>query len=130
MHRLLTRLIPLLLALALAGCSSAGYYLQSVRGHLRIMQAAQPVDNWMARADTPAPLRARLALAEHARAFAVAELHLPDNASYTRYADLGRNAAVWNVVAAPPDALTLRTWCFPVAGCVGYRGYFDEAEAR
>ncbi len=33
-------------------------------------------------------------------------------------------------MAAPPYSLTLKTWCFPVAGCVGYRGYFDEAQAQ
>ena len=59
-----------------------------------------------------------------------AELGLPDNASYNAYADLHRPAAVWNVVAAPPYSLTLKTWCFPVAGCVGYRGYYHEADAR
>jgi predicted aminopeptidase len=60
----------------------------------------------------------------------VRALHLPDNASYRRYADLGRTSAVWNVIAAPELSLTLQTWCFPVVGCVGYRGYYDEALAR
>ena len=60
----------------------------------------------------------------------MAELGLPDNASYRRYADLKRPAAVWNVVAAPPYSLTLHTWCFPVTGCIGYRGYFTEAAAQ
>jgi predicted aminopeptidase len=55
---------------------------------------------------------------------------LPDNASYTRYADLKRPAVVWNVVVAPPDSLRLQTWCFPVMGCVGYRGYFAKEHAQ
>jgi predicted aminopeptidase len=63
------------------------------------------------------------------RDYAVQELHLPDNGSYRKYADLGRNAVVWNVVAAPELGLKLKTWCFPVVGCVGYRGYFDRAGA-
>lgn len=116
-----------------AGCTSTtgvGYYWQSVTGHLRLMQAARPVDDWLADAQAPQRLKERLALARRIRAFAVAELALPDNASYHRYADLQRRAAVYNVVAAPPLSLTLQTWCFPVAGCVGYRGYFDEADAR
>lgn len=128
------RIAALAPGLLLAGCAhtgdTLGYYWQSVRGHLQIMQAAAPVDDWLARADTSAPLRERLDLARRARAFAVTELHLPDNASYRRYADLGRRAAVWNVVAAPPDSLTLHTWCFPITGCIGYRGYFAEADAR
>ena len=133
----LRALSALTVSLALAGCVSTtgppnalGYYWQSVRGHMQLMHAAEPIDRWIARTDIPPALRERLQLAQRARAFAIAELGLPDNASYRRYADLRRAAAVWNVVAAPPDALTLHTWCFPVTGCIGYRGYFNEADAQ
>ncbi len=122
-----------LCALLLGGCSATldpGYYWQSVSGHLHMVRAARPVDEWLADAQTSEALRHRLAQAQHLRRFAVTELGLPDNASYTRYADLKRRAAVWNVVAAPDDALTPKQWCFLALGCVGYRGYFDEAEAR
>ena len=127
----------LTISLTLAGCASTtgptsalGYYWQSVRGHMQLMHAAEPIDRWIARPDISPALRERLKLAQRARAFAVAELGLPDNASYRRYADLKRTAAVWNVVAAPPYALTLHTWCFPVTGCIGYRGYFTESDAQ
>ncbi|MDO9404585.1 MAG: aminopeptidase [Polaromonas sp.] len=106
------------------------YYWQSVSGHLQLMNAARPLSDWLGESQTPEKLREKLALAQRIRSFAVSELHLPDNASYQRYADLQRNAVVWNVVAAPALSLKLETWCFPVAGCVGYRGYFDEKEAR
>ncbi|WCM87737.1 aminopeptidase [Acidovorax sp. NCPPB 3576] len=128
------RLLLLAASLLLSGCASTGqslaYYWQSVRGHLQLMHAAEPIDSWLARGDTSQPLRDRLQLAHEARRFAVTELALPDNASYRRYADLGRRSAVWNVVAAPPDSLTLHRWCFPITGCIGYRGYFNEADAR
>ncbi|MCW5652892.1 aminopeptidase [Hydrogenophaga sp.] len=127
------RLALLMLALLGAGCSSttgAGYYWQSVTGHLRLMQAARPVEQWLADPQTPVTLKERLELARRIRAFAVTALALPDNASYHRYADLQRRAAVYNVVAAPALSLTLQTWCFPVVGCVGYRGYFDEGDAQ
>ncbi len=114
----------------LVGCADTGYLLQSANGHLKMLQAAKPIDDWLADPQTPEPLRQRLMLAQRMRAFAVTELHLPDNNSYHRYADLHRSAAVWNVVAAPPFSLTLKTWCFPVTGCIGYRGYFAEADAR
>ena len=117
-------------AAGLAGCADLGYYWQSVNGHLTLLNAARPVNDWLGDAQTPAALKTRLALAQRIRRFAVTELKLPDNASYQRYADLRRSAVVWNVVAAPEFSLTLKTWCFPVAGCVGYRGYFSEAEAR
>ncbi|MDO5290215.1 MAG: aminopeptidase [Pseudomonadota bacterium] len=117
-------------ACLLTGCANARYYAQAIRGHLALMHASRPVQDWLDDAATPADLKTRLALAQRIRAFAVAELALPDNASYRRYSHLGRRAAVWNVAAAAPDALTLRQWCFAVAGCVGYRGYYDEGSAR
>jgi predicted aminopeptidase len=117
-------------ALGLSGCANVGYYWQSVSGHLHMLNAARPVDDWLGDGQTPETLKTRLVLAQRIRSFAVAELKLPDNASYRRYADLHRSAVVWNVVAAPEFSLTLKTWCFPVAGCVGYRGYFNEAKAR
>jgi predicted aminopeptidase len=113
-----------------SGCSAVGYYAQSVNGHLDLMGRARPVADWVTDPATPPALRERLVLSQQMRRFAVRELALPDNASYTRYADLGRSAVVWNVVAAPELSLTLKTWCYPVMGCVGYRGYFDPAAAQ
>ena len=122
--------LTLATSLLLSGCSTVGYYWQSVSGHVQMLNAARPVADVLADPETPAALKARLALSQRIRSFAATDLKLPDNASYRRYADLHRNAVVWNVVAAPEFSLTLKTWCFPVAGCVGYRGYFNEADAR
>ncbi len=124
----------LMMSALLAGCAHANnpldYYWQSLSGHVRLMWAASDIDSWLARPDTPPELREQLELAQRSRAFSVEQLHLPDNPSYRRYADLERNSAVWNVVAAPPYSLTLYTWCFPVVGCVGYRGYFAAKDAQ
>ena len=117
-------------ALCLSGCANLGYYWQSASGHLKLMSAARPVEQWLQDGEAPEKLKNRLALSRKIRQYAVRELKLPDNSSYHRYADLRRTAAVWNVVVAPRYSLTLRRWCFPVTGCVAYRGYFDEAEAR
>ncbi len=114
----------------LPSCANLGYYWQSASGHLQLLSAAKPVSQWLADADVPASLKAKLVLSQRIRRFASAELALPDNASYRRYADLHRTAVVWNVVAAPALSLTLKTWCFPVTGCIGYRGYVNEADAR
>ncbi|MBL8361378.1 MAG: aminopeptidase [Rubrivivax sp.] len=112
-----------------SGCSTIGYYGQAIGGHLDLLTRARPVPQWLADPATPQALRARLELSQRLRVFAVSELKLPDNRSYRSYADLGRTAAVWNVVAAPELSLQLKTWCFAMMGCVGYRGYFDRAGA-
>jgi predicted aminopeptidase len=111
------------------GCSTIGYYAQSVGGHLDLLSRAKPIDELTAADSTPSALRERLTLATRIRDFAVTDLGLPDNRSYRRYSDLGRNAAVYNVTAAPELSLKLETWCFPVVGCIGYRGYYDRAAA-
>ncbi len=129
MKRLWRLLAGVFLATSLAGCSTLGYVAQSVGGHLDLMQRARPVEQWVADPATPDALRERLRLAQRLRAFASDELKLPDNASYRRFAQLDRSAVVWNVVATPELSLTLQTWCFPVMGCVGYRGYFERAPA-
>jgi predicted aminopeptidase len=113
-----------------AGCSTLGYYAHTAGGHLSLLNSAKPVSDWVADEATPPATRERLQLSQRMRDYAVSELKLPDNASYRRYADLQRNAAVWNVVAAPELSLTLKTWCFPVVGCVSYRGYFERAKAE
>jgi len=112
-----------------SGCSTIAYYAQAATGHLALLETARPVPELLADPATSATLKERLALAQRIRDFAVSDLGEPDNASYRRYADLRREAAVWNVVAAPELSLSPRTWCFPVVGCVGYRGYYDRTQA-
>jgi len=124
------RVLALGLLLSLSACADLGYLAQSLTGHARLMATARPIDDWLADPATPPALRQRLQTVQSVRRFAVTHLHLPDNASYQRYAVLDRPFAVWNVVAAPADSLTLKTWCFFVVGCVSYRGYFDPADAR
>lgn len=114
----------------LTGCSSAGYYWQGFKGQMQILQAARPIDDWLAEDSTSAALRQRLQTAQQMRRFASRELALPDNASYTRYAQLQRPFAVWNVVAAPAYSLEMHQWCFPVTGCIAYRGYFSKSDAQ
>ena len=113
-----------------SGCSSIDYLSQSASGHVRLLASARPVKDAIADPTTPEALRKRLELTQRMREFAVTELHEPDNGSYRSYADLKRSAAVWNVVAAPELSLQLQTWCFPIVGCVGYRGYYDLASAN
>ena len=116
--------------LALSGCETLSYYAQAVGGHLDLLGRARPVGELLADPQTPQALRERLALARAVREFASRELKLPDNASYRSYADLGRPYAVWNVVAAPEFSLEPVRSCFPVAGCVAYRGFFAQGDAE
>jgi predicted aminopeptidase len=119
------------LIVALIAASSSGCYLvQSVQGQLSVMSRRQPIARVIARPSTPPSLRAQLEAVAAIRDFASRELGLPDNGSYRSYADVGRRYVVWNVVAAPEFSVDAKQWCYPIVGCVAYRGYFVEARAR
>lgn len=121
--------------LALSGCADVRYLSQAAGGQLDLLRRARPVEAALADPVTPPEVRRKLRLVSDVRAFAVAPeaaggLGLPDHGAFLKFVDVGRPFVVWNVFSAPEFSVTLDTSCFPVAGCVGYRGYFSEAAAQ
>ena len=116
-------------ALLLGSCATIEYYWQGVAGEVDLLNRAQPISQVVESTPDPA-LKQKLERTLAIREFASRELALPDNASYRSYTALDRHFVLWNVFATPPLSLSARQWCFPVAGCVNYRGYFAEADAR
>jgi predicted aminopeptidase len=116
----------ILIAVSSVGC----YLFQSAQGQLELMSKREPIARVTAKASTPPALRAQLEAVAAIRDFASHDLGLPDNGSYRSYADVGRPYVVWNVVAAPEFSVDPKEWCYPIVGCVAYRGYFVEDRAR
>src|SRR5215831_4240527 len=130
MNRKLTAtLVAAGVAVLLGSCSTAEYYWQGIAGEMDLLNRAQPISSVVDSTADPA-LKQKLEHALEIREFASRELALPDNASYRRYTALDRPYVLWNVFATPPLSLAPLQWCFPVAGCVNYRGYFAEGDAR
>jgi predicted aminopeptidase len=126
MKAMLKNWLLVALVLPLSGC----YYLQAAQGQMALLAKRQPITKVLANPHTDAKVRARLDEAQSARIFAVRELGLPDNQSYASYVDVRRRYVLWNVFAAPEFSVNPIQWCFPIAGCVVYRGYFSEAAAE
>ena len=124
------RLLAGLMCVVLGGCSSVSYYSQLASGQWQLLQAREPVAKVIADPTRPQVLREHLAQSQKARTFASQQLHLPDNQSYRLYADIGRPYVVWNVFATSEFSLLPQTHCFPIAGCVAYRGYYTQGAAR
>jgi predicted aminopeptidase len=122
--------LVLSLAALLCGCESVAFYAQAIGGQLGVMRSARPLDSWLSDPQTTPQLRERLETARRIREFASRELALPENGSYTSYADLRRPYVVWNVFAAPRFSVEPKRECFPFTGCVSYRGFFSEDLAR
>jgi hypothetical protein len=114
--------LTLLLLPALYGCATTEYYWQGIRGELDILERAQPVPA-VIETTSDATLKRKLERSVTIRDYASRELALPDNGSYRSYAEIGRRFVLWNVIATPELSLEPRHWCFPIAGCVNYRGF-------
>lgn len=130
LHRKIGLALLAILFAGLTGCSSISYYSQAVGGHLKLMSAREPIAELLENDNTDPELVKKLQTLLDARQFAVDVLALPDNDSYNTYVETGKRYVTWNVVAAEEFSLRAKTWCFPVAGCVSYKGYFAEEDAR
>ena len=128
--RCIRSIVMVSLSAFLGGCNGVGYYMQSVNGQLDMWSRERPVAEVINDPGTDEALRRKLIHVTKIRDFASRELKLPDNESYRTYADLGRPYAVWNVFAAPEFSVVPVQWCFPVVGCVAYRGYFERPAAE
>jgi len=117
-------------AVLVAGCAQIGYFVQAAHGQLSLLSEARPIDDWLANPDVEDKLKGKLSRVQQIRAFAARELGLPDNGTFTTYADLKRPFVMWNIVATPELSLKPLQWCFPVAGCVNYRGYYSKEDAQ
>jgi predicted aminopeptidase len=113
----------------LNGCAQVSYYYQALEGQTEILQKMMPLDEVISNPQTSPTLRQQLQQAKEIRQFAIEKLHLPDNASYTQFIDLKRKYVVWNVYATPRFSLIPKQWCFPIVGCLSYRGYFSSEPA-
>ncbi len=122
--------IAVLVAATASGCSTLGYYAQSIEGQYQVLEKRRPIEAVLTDPTTLPALKVKLANVLRAREFAFHDLGLPDNGSYSSYVDLQRRYVVWNVYAAPKLSLRPKTWCFPIAGCVDYRGYFEHQAAE
>jgi predicted aminopeptidase len=121
--------LTLTVCMLMAGCQ-AGYYGHLARGHMALMSAREPVDKVLARQALTDHQRSQLLLSQSLLEFADRELALPASKVYRHYVPLQQEWVVWNLFAAPEFSLTPYQWCYPVAGCAGYRGYFNPERAH
>jgi len=120
----------LLLVLCLSACSSPAYYLQAVSGQKKLMGSRQDIQLLLNDPATSTELAGHLQTAEQIKTFAQTSLDLPVEDSYSSYAEVEGEALVWNVIATREFSLQPKKWCFLVAGCVPYRGYFEKQKAQ
>ena len=125
------RVVLILVAvLVTSGCQTVYYYGQAINGQLSIIAQREPIEELLEDPDIDEKLKKRLLFILEVRKFAENDLHLPVENNYLSYVDLDRSYVMWSVFAAPEFSLEPKTWCYPIAGCVVYRGYFAEKDAH
>lgn len=112
-----------------AGSPHTKYLFQAAYGHLALLSSARPIDSYLADPSVDEELKAKLVKVKQIRDFAIRELNLPDTDSYKMYVAIDRPYVVWNVIATPELSMQPVEWCFPIAGCASYRGYYNKHEA-
>ena len=122
--------LPVLLVLGCTSCSTVGYYHQSISGHFALISKQERIVDIVNDSTRDEKLIEQLILIQQLRSFANSTLKLPQNNSYLSYIQLNKPYVIWNVFAAPEFSTDLQQWCFPIIGCVSYRGYFDETDAQ
>lgn len=110
----------------LTACAHLDYYSQSIAGQWEIISNSRPIDEILLDENVPDSVKEKLTLISEIRNFAIEELKLPDNKSYLSYVDIHREFVVWNIIATPELSLEPVQWCYPIAGCLNYRGFFDK----
>lgn len=111
-------------------CETVNFYAQGVSGQVEILRKSRPNLRVIEDKETPVMIREKLILCEELCEFAKTDLNLPGDASYHKYADLGRKHVVYVLHAAPEFSLEPKTWRYPLIGELDYRGYFDETDAK
>ncbi|WP_288131846.1 aminopeptidase [Microbulbifer sp.] len=122
--------IAILLGALLSGCETVHFYSQAAVGQLKILAGRKPIERLVADEKTAPELRGQLQRVQSVRAYAGAELHLPVGKAYGEFTQLDGDYPLWNLIAAPEFSLSPKRWCYPIAGCASYRGYFDKADAQ
>ncbi len=130
MYQSVKILLLLIAAPVLGGCATLQWYGQAARGQMELLTQRQDIEHLLADDRLSPDRRRKLETVLDVREFAIHELGLPDNGSYRTLVDLDRPYVLWNVVAAPEFSVQPRTWCYPLVGCLAYRGWFRHASAE
>ena len=95
----------------------------------RILQSRQPIEKLARDTTVPTARRDQFQLVLDVRAYA-ASLGLEAGATYTTFADVGRDTLLLVLSVSPRTCICPHTWKYPIVGKVPYKGFFDLNQAR
>jgi len=115
-------------AFCLGGCS-IGYLLHLGKGQIEIVCGSKSIEDVLLDPEVPESVKGKIRLVLDAKAFGESELGLASSKNYTRYHFVKHPPVAYNLTASPKLLLEAYRWCFPIAGCLPYKGFFDRKRA-
>jgi predicted aminopeptidase len=112
----------------LEGCS-VGYLFHVGKGQLRIVCGSRETEAVLHDPEVPEASKEKIRLILEAKAFGERELGLAPSKNYTRYYLVEHPPVAYNLTASPKLEIEAYRWCFPIAGCMPYKGFFTREEA-
>jgi len=107
-----------------------GYLWHLGVGQARILMGMRSVQTTLGDGALPPEVREKILLVERAKSFGEKVLGLTPSKSYEYYYHVEAPPLGFNLSASPPLELVPYRWCFPIAGCVPYKGFFDRERAE
>lgn len=127
---LLRNIVVLLVSALSFSCANIAQNYSLLTNHFSILKNAKPISDIQKNESFNSDLKKRFELIQEIKSFAVKNLGLKKTSSYSTYLDLGREAVVWNVLSVKKNSLTLDNWCYFIAGCFSYKGFYKKENAE
>ena len=105
------------------------YGLMQLRGQLRVVHNAMPLEEFLNLPETTDEEKEKIAVILEARRFAFDSLGINYSDNYTTIFDQEDSPSMYVVTACEPYALKPRLWKFPLLGSFPYKGFFDKEKA-
>lgn len=119
-------ILLLIIPVVFNGC----YYLKQGIYLLRYNSSGRSVERLLKDPQTEQKVRSFLQLVQEIKAYAIDTIGLKNNKNYTQLVPVNRDYIAVFVSAAEKLSFTLHKWCFPILGCIPYKGYFDLDDAK
>ena len=91
---------------------------------------AQSIDRMIHDKKTDIQLKEFFDLVKEVRAFAIDSVGLKKNRNYSTYVNINKNYLVDVVSASEKVSFDQYKWCFPIVGCVPYKGFYERKDAQ
>ncbi len=116
-------------ALFTGGCS-VGYLFHVGKGQLKIVCGSRSTEDVLRDEGVPESEKEKIRLVLDAKAFGETDLGLASSKNYTRYFLVKHPPVAYNLTASPRLDIEAYHWCFPIAGCLPYKGFFTRGRAE